>query len=349
MEKDLVVVENLNAVKIFQEDGMKVVLDGIESKALAIVADVETEGGRKEIASVAYKVARSKTLIDDMGKKMVSKWKADAKKVDAVRKEARDFLDGVKDQVRAPLTDWEAIEAKRKEEEAEAERVMIQNRVDTLQTFGVVVSLFDVASLTDAEFNTLMSEAEEKWAAEKVRLAKEEADRKAEAGRLEQQRKDQEAAQKLLGEASARHQAKVDAENKKIAADRKALEDEKKAEQDRKNLAKIIEDARVAADALAAATILRETAEATAKAEREVKEAAEAAARKEQEAKDKAEAEEKEKARQEQLRPDREKLIAYLDSILLIPKPRLGVATCEHLDWFAGELIELIDKIKTRF
>ena len=64
---------------------------------------------------------------------MVSDWKAKAKKVDAVRKHARDFLDGLKDEVRMPLTEWEAAEELRQEEEDRKEKVKIQARVDELQ------------------------------------------------------------------------------------------------------------------------------------------------------------------------------------------------------------------------
>ena len=62
---------------------------------------------------MAYKVARSKTTLDDIGKELVAGWKDQAKEVDANRKLARETLDALKIKVRKPLTDWEEKEAKR--------------------------------------------------------------------------------------------------------------------------------------------------------------------------------------------------------------------------------------------
>lgn len=76
--------------------------------------DIETESGRKEIASLAYSVARSKTYLDDKGKELVSDWKKQAKAVDATRKLWRDRMDEIKAKARAPLDEWEAKEEARK-------------------------------------------------------------------------------------------------------------------------------------------------------------------------------------------------------------------------------------------
>lgn len=48
------------------------VLLQIEKQARAIVPDVSTATGRKAIASVAAKVARSKTALDEMGKNLTA-------------------------------------------------------------------------------------------------------------------------------------------------------------------------------------------------------------------------------------------------------------------------------------
>jgi hypothetical protein len=49
--------------------------------------------GREAIASMEYKVARSKTALDDGGKKLVADLKQIPKKIDAERKRVRDPLD----------------------------------------------------------------------------------------------------------------------------------------------------------------------------------------------------------------------------------------------------------------
>ena len=49
--------------------------------------------------------------------------------------------------------------------------------------------------------------------------------------------------------------------------------------------------------------------------------------------------------RQESLRPDREKLKAYFDSLLSVPEPELGEEAKLVLDWLVGELIKLDDRL----
>jgi len=93
------------------------ILDYVAHEARAYELDASTLAGRKEITSVAYNVSRSKTLIDSVGKGIVSEWKEKAKGVDAQRKLARDFLDDLRDEIRKPVNDWEE-EQKRIAEEA---------------------------------------------------------------------------------------------------------------------------------------------------------------------------------------------------------------------------------------
>ena len=107
-------VEDINPVAVFQEEGGdRKILERIEKAALAIVTDASTAKGRKDIASLAYKVSRSKTALDNAGKTLVDDWKAKAKVVDARRKRIRDSLDKLRDIVREPLTKWEEAETAR--------------------------------------------------------------------------------------------------------------------------------------------------------------------------------------------------------------------------------------------
>ena len=110
---DLMVVENVNPVAVFSSGGLDEVLQKIASEARSVVPDVSSDRGRKQIASVAYKIARSKTHLDDLGKRLVADQKAAIKLIDNERKRMRDSLDALKDEVRAPLTEYEAAEAAR--------------------------------------------------------------------------------------------------------------------------------------------------------------------------------------------------------------------------------------------
>ena len=79
----------------------------------AEVYDITTEDGRERIKSVAYKIARSKTTLDEIGKEHVADIKAKSAAIDKERKTIRDRLDALKEEVRGPLTAWEDAEEKR--------------------------------------------------------------------------------------------------------------------------------------------------------------------------------------------------------------------------------------------
>ena len=113
---DLIIIEELNALEIFVENGLEKLISAIELEVAKFVPDMTSEEGRKEIASMAYKVAKSKTALDNLGKDLVSEWKTKSKAVDSVRKIAWDKLEAMQHKVRKPLTDWENAEKLRVEE-----------------------------------------------------------------------------------------------------------------------------------------------------------------------------------------------------------------------------------------
>ncbi len=128
MNTELEKIEQMVPAKLFKAKSMGTLLKAIEIEATAEIPDVETDAGRKAITSLAYKVARSKTTIDDLGKNFVGEQKAAIAAIDAVRKTARDFLDQLKAQVRQPLTDWEEAEEKRIDK--------IQSKIQAIRVLG---------------------------------------------------------------------------------------------------------------------------------------------------------------------------------------------------------------------
>ena len=108
--KELIVIEEFNAVQIFDGEHLDPLLERITEQVKGFVSDTSTAKGRKEIASLANKIARSKTWLDDAGKDLVSGWKKKAKVVDVERKKMRDYLDTLKVETRQPLTEWEIVE-----------------------------------------------------------------------------------------------------------------------------------------------------------------------------------------------------------------------------------------------
>lgn len=93
--------------------GLDPYLAKIKEELDAFVPDVSTKKGREAIASIAYKVAKGKTALDNIGKDLVAELKDVPKKIDAERKRMRDLMDQWKEEIRKPLTDWEEAEEAR--------------------------------------------------------------------------------------------------------------------------------------------------------------------------------------------------------------------------------------------
>lgn len=205
-------VESINALEIFREGGLEPLLKKIEKEVSAFVPDLESVQGRKEIASMAYKVARSKTAIDDARKGLVSDWKKQAAEVDAEGKRARDFLDDLKAKVRKPLDDWEAAEAARLEEE---KRLEILNQAHE-------------EALVDHDFwlreQAIKAREAELARQEEERRLKEEAER---ARKEEEERVKREAEERAAREEKMRQEAQERAEREaeeKVKAERERAE-----------------------------------------------------------------------------------------------------------------------------
>lgn len=106
--------------------------------------DVSTEKGREKIKSLAFKIVRSKTAIDDAGKKMNEAARAQINVVDAARRNAKEKLDELRDEARAPYDAWEAAETARVEK---CEAIMKQLRD------AAVVTIEDTAKSVEARLS----------------------------------------------------------------------------------------------------------------------------------------------------------------------------------------------------
>src|ERR1700722_6819633 len=103
-----------NALVVFTSDGGKdldPLLAEIRSHIDAFVApSVDTKKGRDEIASFAFKVIKSKTALEKVGKTLAAEAKLIPGKIDASRRKIEKTLDAWAAEVRAPLTAWEVAE-----------------------------------------------------------------------------------------------------------------------------------------------------------------------------------------------------------------------------------------------
>lgn len=84
-----------------------------EVERQAALLDISTEQGRKDIAALAYKVARSKTFIDKQRLALVADEKKRLKAIDVEGGRIWDELEALQNKVRKPLTDWEDADKSR--------------------------------------------------------------------------------------------------------------------------------------------------------------------------------------------------------------------------------------------
>ncbi|HHA1251514.1 TPA: hypothetical protein ACOELP_000967 [Enterobacter hormaechei] len=267
---DLVVIEKQNAMAVFTtKEQLDPIIEAIEKEARSMVPDVSTRKGRDAIASMAHKVARSKTYIDNAGKDLVAELKALPKQIDESRRIVRERLDALKDEVRRPLTEWEAEQERIKAEEAmnamHAEALEMNIRFDQ-----ELAAKFEA----DHEMALLMNKDFDRDREEQRRLAEQ-------AQREHEERIKREAAEQARRDAEAKHKAEIE------AAARREAEEKARAE--------LAERQRVEAEQRAA----REKQEAEERARREKEEAVAAERRRQEEAEAARLAEEQRKAEEE--------------------------------------------------
>ena len=149
-QAQLVVIEPTSAVALFTEgEGVEAMLADIRKQATSLVPDLSTAKGRKEIASIAFSVAKTKTYLDGFGKELTDKYKEIPRRIDANRKLIRDTLDALKDEVRAPLTQYEAAE--------EARVAALQSRLARLNELGSSASI----EIAAADLQVMLQEVEQ--------------------------------------------------------------------------------------------------------------------------------------------------------------------------------------------
>ena len=263
---DLVVIEKTNALAVFtSQEKLDPLIEAIEKEVRSLVPDLSTKKGRDAIASMAHKVARSKTYIDNAGKDLVAELKALPKQIDESRRLVRERLDALKDEVRRPLTEWEAKQERLKAEEAMNamhEEALVMNENIDLQRA--------IQYESDHEMALLMNE--------KIDREREEARQKAEQAKREhEERIKREAEEKARREADEAAKREIEAA---AAREREATLAKERAEREAKELAEKAERDRIEAEQRAE----REKQEALAKAERERIAAEEKAKREKEEA-----------------------------------------------------------------
>lgn len=251
--------------------GVDVLFDRLATEARSHVPDLTTKKGRDAIASIAYKVSKSKTLVDDFGKDLVAEEKKRLALIDADRKSWRDRCDALRDEVRQPLTDWE---------NAEKERVEgLNSRLESFKRLAAAYGLTTADEMRhslDVLKSAVIGDDWQEFKAQAI-VAKDEAitsltkilnerqkyeDEQSELARLRQQeaeREQKEREQRIAEEAAtkARAEAEVKAkaerdEQARIEAENIAKAEQAKRDAEEKQRAAEREQARLTAEAEAA-------------------------------------------------------------------------------------------------
>lgn len=256
----LVVIETLTPAVFTEPGGIEAIISKLEADVRSIDTDISTPAGRAAIKSLAHKVARSKTALDDMGKALVADLKKQTGAVDADRRVIRDRLDALKDEVRKPLTDWEDAEDRRiAGHQNEIQRLIdlasfaaerptaaeVSERLAALEAmpkrdWQEFAKPADVARSETFSKLTVLKAAAVKFEAEQAELARLRAEQVAREQKERDDRIATEAAEKarLAAEAKAAREAKeaadaAEAQRRKIEQDRSdAVARAEKAERD---------------------------------------------------------------------------------------------------------------------
>lgn len=297
---EIALLPPITALQLFEDGGVRSILDKIKAEAKSRVTDATTESGRKEIKSLAYKIAQTKTAMDEMGKSLTEEQREFIARINAERKTITTELDELKEEIRRPVTEYE--------EREKARVAKHQSVLAHIDTFGEGISLCGAAELAErhatlkaldvSNLDEFSGPAETKKngtlyliaEAHKEACEKEAAKAKAEADRIERERIEREdreariaaeAAEQARLAAEAEAKARAEAEAARVAEEARKAEEAREAE-------RRAEQERIAAAEREKAEAVRRELEAQERHARELKEAAERAER---------EAAEKEKAR----------------------------------------------------
>lgn len=356
-ENALELIQKMTPVEVFKDGHLKVFLSRVREESLKLVPDVTTKKGREEIASAAYKVARTKTFIDKAGLALGEDLRAQLEVINKERSLAKTECEKIQEEIRRPLDAWEAEEKKRLTN-IETEINFIQSIGNDVQANHLSMSMddlkekynqikenkFDFQEMADkAEgfknsallkirdgMDALKVHLEEQ---EKARLKKAEDDRiaaeKAEKERLEREAKiAAEAAEKARLDAEEKFKREAQAEKDKADAELKRVQKEKEDAEAREREVKL----KAERDAALAK-------EAAAKAERDAQERERLAA-------EKAKAEQK--AKEEKEKADQEKRENSLRIVKKAHNNILDVLVKSIPDLTKDQAIEVVKLIATK-
>ena len=207
---DLIEVADQTLLESFTDtNGLAVILTDVAKLVEEFEHDMSTNESRDKTKSFAAKIPKFKTRIDNIGKELVSGWKTKSKKVDAVRKEARDKLDELKIVARQPLTDYEAEQIR-----IATEKLAVEAAEELRKEIE-----------SDHEFADLMDKQFDRDIADKLAREKEEARLTAEREELERVRREKEIREEAAEQARIEAEKEATKQAEKVEADKQGALD----------------------------------------------------------------------------------------------------------------------------
>lgn len=259
-ELAIIEIKPEQAPALYVPNGLEMFLEQIRAEVNE-VPDLSTAKGRARVASLSALVSRSKTAIEKPGRDYLRHLKEAVKPAEAELRRFVTACDELRDEVRRPLTEWEA----------EQERIAAENQMNAWHEEALEMNAdfdrqFAARIESDHEIALMMNEKhdrdreEARAEAERKRIAHEEELKSLAA---EQARRDAEAAAQRDREEAARREAVLKAAAER--AERERIETQQRAEREKKEAAERAE--RDKQEAIAAERRRQEEAEADRQAE----------------------------------------------------------------------------------
>ena len=282
-EQKLITIDDIseeNAPTIFVAGGLGRFIDAVRAEVCAEVPDLKTRKGRERIASLSATVSKRKASVEKPGRDYLRHIKTLPKVVEDELREFVSTMNTLRDEIRQPLTDWEATEQVRKDRHVDA--------VQSIHDFCLDLSDINAAALLESiasveairmgyqweEFEAEAARAKdstlvalraalikrEQYEAEQAELARLRAekeaqaqrDREAEIARQSAEKANQEAERRAQAErevAAKREQALIDqAAARQREAEQATRDAEAAAERQRRQLQLQAEQAQLAAE-----------------------------------------------------------------------------------------------------
>jgi len=219
-------VTNWEELFLNKENFRQILIDA-QKIGRGLVADPTTKEGRIQIKTMAKKISTLKNLIEEKGKEVAAELKAKPKLIDATRKEVKDTLDKLKEDVLKPIVDIE----KRQEQITEIDNMPAQAMM--YDSLGIEEQIAKLADLREKGIDYWKESFEDasKSISDSMRQLNEfllsARKKEAEQKELEELRAQKEAAQKIIQE----QEIKKAAEKARKAAEEAASKRIQEAEQ----------------------------------------------------------------------------------------------------------------------